>query len=129
MDEAFKDAEVVYPKSWGPFSLMMERVEANKSLNEAELKRIEKRCLELNAKYKNWKCDEEKMALTNNAKYMHCLPADINSEVSKNVFEKHKDFVYNQANKKPYIIMALLGLSLVKNLKKRLIGLQGEKIL
>ena len=28
MDEAFADAEIVYPKSWGPYDLMLERVDA-----------------------------------------------------------------------------------------------------
>ena len=121
MAEAFRDADIVYPKSWGPFNLMVERIEASRGQNEDELKRIEERCLKLNAKYKDWICDEEKMTLTNEAKYMHCLPADIDSEVSKHVFEEHKEFVYNHANKKPYIIMAALALSLVQDLKNRLV--------
>jgi len=31
MDAAFADADVVYPKSWGPYDLMLERVDANRA--------------------------------------------------------------------------------------------------
>jgi len=76
MDEAFKDADVVYPKSWAPLEIMQERVKLP-SREGPEQKALEKRALAMNAKYVDWECTEERMKLTKDGKalYMHCLPA------------------------------------------------------
>ncbi|MBI5610273.1 MAG: knotted carbamoyltransferase YgeW [Deltaproteobacteria bacterium] len=110
MDEAFDGAHVVYPKSWGPYDLMLERVAANKANDKAGLQAIEKRALERNAQFKDWICDERRMAKTVNgdALYMHCLPADIGAEVSHGVMQKHVVNVAREANWKVYVQMALL---------------------
>ena len=39
---------------------------------------------------------------------MHCLPADIGAEVSAGVMERFRVDVAREANKKVYVIMALL---------------------
>jgi ornithine carbamoyltransferase len=39
---------------------------------------------------------------------MHCLPADIGAEVSPGVMERHRFNVAREANKKVYVVMALL---------------------
>jgi len=116
MDDAFKGAVAVYPKSWGPYDLMLERVEANRTRNNEKMKQLEKQMLENNAKYKSWICDERRMALTQNALYMHCLPADIGAEVSAGVMEQFKVAVAQEANKKVYVIMAMLAIAKVQNL-------------
>ena len=79
MQEAFKDADIVYPKSWAPFAVMQERTQMVEEGRFDQLDDLEKRCLLNNAKYKEWECTEELMKLTKggNALYMHCLPADI----------------------------------------------------
>lgn len=122
MDEAFRDADVVYPKSWGPYDLMLERVKASDAGDRAGLAEIEARALERNAKFSDWICDERRMALTSkgNALYMHCLPANIGQEVTPGVMEKHRVHVAREANKKIYVIMALLAVSKAKRLKKHL---------
>jgi len=51
MDEAFDGAVAVYPKSWGPYDLMLERVAANRAGDTAELAQIEGRCLARNAQF------------------------------------------------------------------------------
>ncbi|MBW2457747.1 MAG: knotted carbamoyltransferase YgeW, partial [Deltaproteobacteria bacterium] len=51
MSAAFADAHVVYPKSWGPRSLMLERVEAYRAGDQPEIGKIEKRALDLNSNY------------------------------------------------------------------------------
>lgn len=122
MDEAFKGADVVYPKSWGPYDLMLERVEANRKRDTEGLKDIERRALERNRKYTGWICDERRMGLTNDALYMHCLPADIGAEVSAGIMEKFKFDLAGEANKKVYAIAALLAAAKTKNLKTRLAG-------
>jgi len=122
MDAAFSDAHVVYPKSWGPIELMMERVEANRRGNKEALANIEGRCLAQNLEHKDWICDERRMSATadGNALYMHCLPADIGDEVSSGVMDKYKVHVAREANKKVYVIMALLAAAKVPNLALRL---------
>ena len=84
MDEAFAGADAVYPKSWGPYDLMLERVGANRARDAARMKEIERQALERNAGHRDWICDERRMASTagGDALYLHCLPADIGAEVS-----------------------------------------------
>ena len=127
MDEAFKDAIVVYPKSWGPYKMMEER---QGEKDPAKLKELEKKMLANNKKYVDWVCNEERMALTENgdALYMHCLPADIiepekgkpTGEVTRGVMDKHVVNVAEEANKKVYVIMAMLAIAKVKDLDKKL---------
>jgi ornithine carbamoyltransferase len=125
MDAAFRDAEAVYPKSWGPHDLMLERVEANRTRDTTRMKDIEARALARNAGHRDWICDERRMGLTagGDALYLHCLPADIGAEVSPGVMERHKLNVARQANKKVYVIMALLAAAKVPDLARRLAGI------
>jgi ornithine carbamoyltransferase len=51
---------------------------------------------------------------------MHCLPADIGDEVTPGVMEKHRVNVAREANKKIYVIMALLAVAKVQDLSARL---------
>ncbi|MFI5370638.1 MAG: knotted carbamoyltransferase YgeW [Candidatus Eisenbacteria bacterium] len=122
MDEAFRGADVVYPKSWGPYDLMLERVEANKAKDNKRMADIEQRALAQNARYRDWICDERRMGLTRNGKalYMHPLPADIGDEVSTGVMERAKMDVARQANKKMYVIMAMLAVAKMPDLARRL---------
>jgi knotted carbamoyltransferase YgeW len=122
MDRAFADADVVYPKSWGPYALMMERVDANRAGDREAMQAIERRCLAMNAEHRGWICDERRMGLTRggDALYMHCLPADIGAEVSPGVMARHRFNVAREANKKLYVIMALLAAAKVDDLLARL---------
>lgn len=110
MDAAFAGADIVYPKSWGPYDLMTERVTANRAKDATALRDIERRALERNAAHTDWICDERRMDLTRSgdALYLHCLPADIGAEVSPGVMERFRHDLARQANKKVYAIMALL---------------------
>ncbi len=116
MKEAFKDAHIVYPKSWAPYHVMQQRTKLLKVADKPRLIELEKYCLANNAKYMDWCCDEEMMKLTHNgnALYMHCLPADISGvscehgEVSADVFDKYRIFTYKEASYKPYIIAAMM---------------------
>ncbi|NLJ45262.1 MAG: knotted carbamoyltransferase YgeW, partial [Treponema sp.] len=64
MDEAFKNADIVYPKSWAPYDVMLKRVPLLHAVDQAGLKDLEKACLANNAKFQDWECTEEKMKLT-----------------------------------------------------------------
>ena len=116
MEEAVRDADIVYPKSWAPYSVMQQRTELLKQGDTSGLDELEKACLAHNANFKEWEYNEEKMRLTKeqDALYMHCLPADITDvsceagEVSKDVFEKYRIPTYVEAGFKPYIIAAMM---------------------
>jgi ornithine carbamoyltransferase len=123
MDEAFHGAHAVYPKSWGPWDLMQERVAANRQGDKARMGDIERRALELNARHRDWICDERRMGLTRDALYLHCLPADIGAEVSPGVMERFRVDVAREANKKVYVIMALLAAAKIEDLESRLAAL------
>jgi knotted carbamoyltransferase YgeW len=134
MDAAFEDADIVYPKSWAPYTVMEKRTELLRANDELGLKALEEECLAHNARFKGWECTEQKMKLTKNgdALYMHCLPADISNvsceqgEVAEAVFEKYRIATYKEAGFKPYIIASIIvnarfenPLRLLAELKKR----------
>lgn len=123
MDEAFDGAHVVYPKSWGPRELMLERVVASDAGDAAAMKDIEHRALRQNANFTDWICDERRMGLTNDALYMHCLPADPGAEVDVEILRRFRVQVAREANKKVYVIMALLAAAKVRGLWGRLLEL------
>ncbi len=116
MSAAFRDADVVYPKSWAPAWVMRERTKLLRARDTAGLKSLEAKCLEHNATHKDWECDASKMALTRDGKavYMHCLPADVTGvsckagEVSRDVFEAARLGTYREASHKPWVIAAMI---------------------
>lgn len=128
MDEAFVDADVVYPKSWGAYDLMLERVGANAAGDRAAMAEIERRALDRNAEHQGWICDERRMGLTagGDALYMHCLPADIGAEVTPGVMQRHRVNVAREANWKVYVVMALLATAKVRDLASTLIEITEE---
>ncbi|TQI78795.1 knotted carbamoyltransferase YgeW [Serratia fonticola] len=116
MAEAFKGADIVYPKSWAPYQVMEKRTQLLRQNDHNGLKALEQHCLAENANHKDWHCSEEMMKLTKggDALYMHCLPADISGvsckegEVTEGVFEKYRIATYKEASWKPYIIAAMI---------------------
>jgi knotted carbamoyltransferase YgeW len=116
MEEAFKGADIVYPKSWAPYKVMQRRTVLLRAGDLEGLKALEKTCLAQNAEHRRWHCDEAMMKRTKGGKalYMHCLPADITGlscergEVSQGVFEKYRIATYKEAGWKPYIIAAMI---------------------
>jgi knotted carbamoyltransferase YgeW len=119
MEEAFRGADVVYPKSWAPYHVMQRRTQLLTKGDREGLKGLEQECLANNAKFKGWECDRAKMNLTRDrsALYMHCLPADITDvsckagEVSAEVFEQYRIPTYHEASYKPFVISALMFLT------------------
>lgn len=116
MEEAFKGADIVYPKSWAPFAAMEKRTKLYDQHDDAGIKALEKELLANNAKFKKWECTEKMMKLTKKgeALYCHCLPADITDvsckegEVSAKVFEKYRIPTYVEASYKPFVIAAMI---------------------
>ena len=134
MKEAFKDADIVYPKSWAPFKAMEKRTILYGNGDTDGIKALEKELLAQNANHKDWACTEEMMKLTKNGKalYMHCLPADITGvsckegEVDGSVFDRYRDPLYKEASYKPYVIAAMIFLAKFKDPVATLNALQKE---
>ena len=128
MEEAFRGADVVYPKSWAPYQVMQRRTQLLQKADKPGLAALEKECLANNARFTSWQCDRAKMDLTRDRKalYMHCLPADISGvscergEVSAEVFEQYRIPTYRQAGYKPFVISALMALTRVKDAAGRI---------
>ena len=134
MAEAFKDADIVYPKSWAPFSAMEKRTDLYAKGDTEGIKDLEKELLAQNAKYKDWECTEELMKTTKDGKaiYLHCLPADITGvscekgEVEASVFDRYRTSLYKEASFKPYVIAAMIFLSKIKNPQENLKNLEDK---
>ena len=73
--KAFEGADFIYAKNWSSYS------DYGKILSQD----------------RDWMVDEAKMALTNNAKFMHCLPVRRNMIVSDDVIESENSIVIEQA--------------------------------
>ncbi|MBU3101218.1 MULTISPECIES: knotted carbamoyltransferase YgeW [Clostridium] len=135
MEEAFKDADIVYPKSWASFVAMEKRTDLYAKGDQAGIDLLEKELLAQNAKHSDWQCTEELMSTTKDgeALYLHCLPADISGvscevgEVEASVFDRYRTPLYKEASYKPYIIAAMIFLSKVKSPQKTLDTLLNSK--
>ena len=94
-EDAFEDADVVIPKSWGPLMTTTDTV--------AGLAMIEK--------YPTWCCDAERMALgKEHLIYMHPLPADRGREVTDEVIDGPQSVVYDEAENRLHVQKALMSL-------------------
>ena len=119
MEDAFRNADIVYPKSWAPFAAMEQRTELYGNSDFDGIKKLEGELLAQNAQHKDWTCSEELMKTTRdgNALYLHCLPADISGlscregEVEASVFDRYRVPLYKQASFKPYVIASMIMLS------------------
>ena len=97
MEYAFKDADVIYPKSWGPWMVTTDAKEAG----------------EIIQKYKGWITDERKMALAKeDAIFMHPLPADREVEVTSAVMDGPNSVIFDEAENKTHICSAVMALTM-----------------
>jgi N-acetylornithine carbamoyltransferase len=93
IDQAFAGAEVVYAKSWGSrnFYGFPEKDTAER------------------AQYRNkWIVDEQKMARTNSAIFMHCLPVRRNVIVTDSVIDSTASVVIDEAENRLHVQKAIL---------------------
>jgi len=84
--KAFKNADFIYTKNWSAFK------DYGKVIN----------------KDPSWMIDTEKMALTNNAKFMHCLPVRRNVVVDDAVLDSSNSLVIEQANNRTFAAQIVL---------------------
>ena len=97
MDEAFRDADVIYAKSWGAMVHTQD----------------EKQGAEIIKKYARWITDERRMKLAKeDAIYMHPLPADRNVEVTDGVIDSAQSVVYDEAENRLHAQKAVMALTM-----------------
>jgi ornithine carbamoyltransferase len=97
MDKAFKGADIVYPKSWGPLVFTADAKDGET----------------ITRKYSSWITDERKMKLAKeDAIYMHPLPADRNIEVTDSVIDGPNSVVYDQAENRLHAQKAVMALTM-----------------
>ncbi len=106
MDAAFADADIVYPKSWGVYDLMLARQDAK---TQAQIDENQRACLAKTDQFKDWICDERRMGLAKTqAVYMHCLPADRGSEVTDAVIDGPQSIVFQEAENRLHTAKAIM---------------------
>lgn len=93
VDAAFDGIEVVYAKSWGSKNFYGDA--------EADIK-------ERFVYRDKWIVDEEKMARTNDAIFMHCLPVRRNVIVTDGVIDSPNSVVIDQAENRLHIQKAIM---------------------
>jgi N-succinyl-L-ornithine transcarbamylase len=84
--KAFKDADFIYGKNWSSYSSYGKILSTDYS----------------------WTIDKEKMALTNNAFFMHCLPVRRNVVVTDGVLDSPASIVVEQAANREITAQAVL---------------------
>jgi N-succinyl-L-ornithine transcarbamylase len=84
--EAFKGADFIYAKNWSSFTDYGKVLPGNE----------------------DWIVSEDKMALTNNAKFMHCLPVRRGLIVEDAVIDSHNSVVIQQAGNRVWSVQAAL---------------------
>jgi N-succinyl-L-ornithine transcarbamylase len=85
-DKAFENADFIYAKNWSNYN------EYGQITNSDP----------------NWTVTADKMKLTNNAKFMHCLPVRRNVIVTDAVIDSENSIVMNQANNRTYSAQLVL---------------------
>ena len=83
---AFKNADFIYAKNWSSYD------QYGKVLLDDD----------------SWIINENKMKLTNNAFFMHCLPVRRNMVVTDSVLDSNKSLVIQQANNRTYATQTIL---------------------
>ncbi|KPJ61067.1 MAG: ornithine carbamoyltransferase [Latescibacteria bacterium DG_63] len=97
MDAAFKDADIIYAKSWGA---MVHTPDEKEGAN-------------IISKYSSWITDERRMKLAKpDAIYMHPLPADRNLEVTDGVMDGPQSAVYDEAENRLHTQKAVMALTM-----------------
>ncbi len=100
MEEAFREADVVIPKSWGCLDTMGAKPQES---------------LEIAKRYRHWICDESKMKLTRpGCLYMHPLPADRGNEVTDAVIDGPHSVVYDEAENRLHTCKAIMALTMAE---------------
>lgn len=131
MEEAFRDADAVYPVNWAPYDFLLSRTEFWEAKLERGIELLEHELKEKNARYIDWECTESLMESTKNgaALLLHDLPAQITDiscirgEMTAQVYNANRDALLAQAGLRPYVIAAMVMLARSEDPKAVLKGL------
>jgi N-succinyl-L-ornithine transcarbamylase len=85
-EDALKDADFIYVKNWSSYS------DYGKVL-----------CTDA-----NWMLTNQKLAITNNAKIMHCLPVRRNVELSDEILDGNNSLVTKEASNRVWAAQSVL---------------------
>jgi N-succinyl-L-ornithine transcarbamylase len=85
-EEAFENADFIYAKNWSSYT------DYGKIIGE----------------HNDWLITDKKMQLTNNAKFMHCLPTRRNVEIADDVLDSDYSLVIQQATNREFAAQAVL---------------------
>ncbi|NPV77774.1 MAG: ornithine carbamoyltransferase [Anaerolineae bacterium] len=97
MDEAFRDSDIIYAKSWGPITVT------------EDPKEVQAMC----DKHKDWIADERRMELSKRSSiYMHCMPIDRGYEVTPGVVDGPHSVIYDEAENRLHVQKALMALTM-----------------
>lgn len=97
MEEACKDADIIYAKSWGPLLTTQDQEEGKKIQDQ----------------YQDWIMDEAKLALgKDDVIYMHPLPADRDVEVTSKVLDGPHSVVFDEAENRLHAQKAVMALTM-----------------
>ncbi|MGY5874723.1 MAG: ornithine carbamoyltransferase [Candidatus Thorarchaeota archaeon] len=105
LDEAYKDAEIVYSRNWmtsGFYDMM-----GKQGVDAAKKKEID-----LASKYDDWITTKDWMARTNDALFTHCGPVDRNAEVTDEVCDGPRSIVYDVAENRLHVQKAIMALTM-----------------
>ena len=107
LEEAYRDADVVFPKNWGSW------VKDGKNSDRSGNTTLTQEELDILAANKAWKCTDELFALTSpRCVYMHALPADRENEVDDSIIDGDHSIIYQEAENRLHTVKAIMDLTM-----------------
>jgi knotted carbamoyltransferase YgeW len=67
MEQALKDADVVYTLNWDPYGVLEKRTALFRENDQSRLRELDRECQDQNANFKDWECTEEKLRQAGNS--------------------------------------------------------------
>ena len=92
IEEGFRGSKVVYAKSWGSIRFYGDKEKESKHRKGLS----------------GWIVDDDKLRLTDNARFMHCLPVRRNVVVSDSVIDSPSSIVYDEAENRLWVQRSVL---------------------
>ncbi len=98
LKNALKGADIVYPRNWETTDTFIHTTDEE---------------IRLSSKHKDWRLTDQLLSLTNNARFIHCMPFDRGNEVDDSVADGPNSIVYDEAENLLHIRKACLASTLI----------------